>query len=54
MAQAQITLQTRAPSGLWLRIAASWADLKARHEAKLTLAKMLAERELGLATGSKL
>ena len=53
MAQAQVTLQTRAPSGLWLRISAPLAELKARREARRTLLRMIAEREAGLATGAR-
>jgi hypothetical protein len=53
MAQAQITLQTRAPSGLWLRLVAAVGDLKARREARRAVLRMIAEREDGLATGAR-
>jgi len=51
---AQIAIDTRrAPSRPWLRFAAAWASLKTRREAKRTLARMLAEREAGIATGAR-
>jgi hypothetical protein len=54
MAQAQIALETRpAPSRAWLRFAAAREELKARREQKRTLARMLAERETGIATGAR-
>jgi hypothetical protein len=54
MAQAQIALETRrAPSALWLRMAAFRAEARERHEQKRLLARMVAERELGRATGAR-
>jgi hypothetical protein len=53
MAQAHI-LETRpAPSRLWLRFVVTRAELKARREERRTLARMLAEREAGIATGAR-
>lgn len=54
MAQAQIALETRRTShAAWQRFAAYRDQVRARREAKQALAQMLAERELGRATGAR-
>ena len=54
MAQAQIAIQThRAPSRLWLRIAAIAADLRARREQRKALVKLLSELDTGIASGAR-
>ncbi len=54
MAQAQITLDTpRRPSTLLLRWAAHREQARDRREAKRILANLLAERDIGRATGAR-
>lgn len=54
MAQAQIALETRrAPHAAWQRFAAYREQIRVRRQAKQALAQMLAERELGRATGAR-
>lgn len=54
MAQAQITLErTRRPSALVLRWVAFRKQARDRREAKRVLARMLAERDLGRASGAR-
>ncbi len=54
MTQAQITLDSRRrPSALVLRWVAFREQARDRREAKRLLARVLAERELGRATGAR-
>ena len=54
MAQAQIALDTsRAPSGLWLRLAAALAGIRERRRQRRALVKLLSEWDSGVATGAR-
>ncbi len=54
MYQTRIAQETRtAPSGLWLRLAAAMARLKARRQHRRALVKLLSEWDSGIATGAR-
>lgn len=54
MAQAQVTLERgRAPSRLWLRVAAAVSALRTRREERRAVVRLLAERDTGIATGAR-
>ena len=54
MTQARIVLDTQtAPSGLRLRLAAAVARIRARHQERRALVKLLSEWDSGIATGAR-
>ena len=54
MTQANIALEPRtAPSGLWPRLAAAVARLRARRQERQALVKLLSEWDSGIATGAR-
>ncbi len=54
MTQARIALETRsAPPGLWQRLAAAVARIRARSQERRALVKLLSEWDSGIATGAR-